>query len=95
MAIPIYTLKEVLEQLEQAFRASRVEDETKRLCYNCFRSLLPGEVCDCLTRKPRDRQVNQKDIWKSAGLCVDCGDKGEFRGLACVCRNGHGIIFGG
>jgi hypothetical protein len=32
--------------------------------------------------------------WKKEGLCIKCGDKGEFRGLACMCRNGHGKIFG-
>lgn len=31
---------------------------------------------------------------KRDGLCLDCGDRGEFINGACVCRNGHGKIFG-
>lgn len=31
---------------------------------------------------------------KRDGLCVECGDRGEFRGMACFCTKGHGKIFG-
>lgn len=31
---------------------------------------------------------------KRDGLCLKCGDRGEFIQGACVCRNGHGVMFG-
>lgn len=33
-------------------------------------------------------------IRKRDGLCIQCGDRGEFVGGGCMCKNGHGKIFG-
>ena len=32
--------------------------------------------------------------WKADGLCPKCGDRGEWRSLALVCKNGHGVFAG-
>lgn len=43
---------------------------------------------------PQGTIQKQKEAdWKKLGLCTVCGDKGDFRNLSCVCRNGHGVIF--
>ena len=30
----------------------------------------------------------------ASGTCPKCGDDGEWRSLALVCRNGHGVFAG-
>lgn len=39
-----------------------------------------------------NKEISEK--WKKDGLCLVCGDRGEFISGACFCRNGHGKIFG-
>jgi hypothetical protein len=42
----------------------------------------------------KNKVVNIQDQRRKDGVCLICGDAGEFKGLGCVCRNGHGRIFG-
>lgn len=42
-----------------------------------------------LAKSPVDIKAQRK----KDGVCVECGDRGSFVNLACICNNGHGKIF--
>lgn len=44
--------------------------------------------------EPTQKIETDRQARKRLGLCVECGDKGEFIAGGCMCRNGHGKIFG-
>lgn len=60
---------------------SNVPILSKCLKVNIWRPVLPLII---------EEAVN----YKLLGLCPNCGDKGEWRSLGLVCRNGHGKFLG-
>lgn len=54
---------------------------------------LKVEMIDFKLEVAKSEPVDIKAQRKKDGVCVECGDRGTFVNLQCICNNGHGKIF--
>lgn len=47
---------------------------------------------DCLRGWTDDTTPGDPAEWKKKGLCPQCGDRGTWIQLSCVCTKGHGVF---
>lgn len=73
---------------------NRTASSTLAVTYDLQKAL---DALDVMQRVDKPVFVDQAALRahrKKEGLCLECGDAGEMINLACMCRNGHGKVWG-